>query len=507
MRSFSSLFAVFFLSLALVGCGKDKNLEDYQRDKLQQNLGLYKSKEGIYSGIVRSKLDGRVIGAMQISFSAQTKTRPSNDGQLSLGSPILVGNVQFLDKNVINLVAPEGFYDPNSNLYHADIPISRGGAGGGGSSGGGAGDAGGSGGANGNPGNFGNSPVTPNGTALTENVTISGQLLQETLVGEVQSQNYPEYGGRFELTRNGGDLRSLLAQVRPGDRRHEEEDASKVTSFTGTTLFRNASNSDAQPARAARIVLTRQTYNTSEDFLDLISPIKFVQASINYSDSLKLLFPKAVYDTRQGYLTAQTLLTLNGQSNQMTIDCHQEGNELNCTHLTSGGGVAATTRATLDTGLGEDPVDNSGTLRAVTKTFFGQGDFYPGQLSKVRLVVTFPARTKRQELLELFFPVSEYSLIVSVRFTESVSPSFTNVKWDTVNGLLDASIERTGNGSYTQQLQCSNFYFLAQTERFNCSFFSSRSPLITMTFDPSTSEPRRPAPTPAPVPKKKKRRH
>ena len=36
-----------------------------------------------------------------------------------------------------------------------------------------------------------------------------------------------------------------------GDRRHEEEDASKVTSFTGTTLFRNASNSDAQPASCA----------------------------------------------------------------------------------------------------------------------------------------------------------------------------------------------------------------------------------------------------------------
>ncbi|RYZ95887.1 MAG: hypothetical protein EOP11_24240, partial [Proteobacteria bacterium] len=348
-------FSFALLALALVGCGKDKNLEEYQRDKLQQNLGLYKSVEGTYSGIVRSKTDNRVIGAMQISLTAQTRNKPSNDGQLSIGSPVLVGNVQFLDQDIINVVAPDGFYDPNTGLYNSQIEITRtagGATNGGGSSGGGSG---------GNPpnngGGYNNTPVAPGQGAERELIVLTGRLGNGNLVGDMQTQNYPEYGGRFELVRNGGTVRDLLRQARPGDRRREDSDVEKVTSYSGTTRFTDLNGSgDARP-RPVRVTLTRQTYNTAEDILDLISPVRVVQASINYSDSLRLLFPKAIFDTRQGYLTAQTLLTLNGQLNQMTINCReQDDKSLYCTHLTSAGGEAAITEVTLDKGRSRDPI-------------------------------------------------------------------------------------------------------------------------------------------------------
>ena len=513
MRIHLNRFVFAFLALALVACGKDRNLEDYQRDKLQQNLGLYEAKAGTYTGLVRSKRDGRVLGAMQLDLSAQVKNQNSNDGSVSPGSPILVGNITFLDQNEITLTAPNGYYDPNSNLYHADIQIARaGGTGGSGGSGGGATGPNGNG-NNGtpNPGGFGNTPGSPGGAPVYENVTITGQLLQPSLIGEIQSQNYPEYGGRIELYRNGGSIYDVLRKVRPGERRREEEDASKVSSYSGTTLFRQGTDEVPNPSRYVRVVLTRQTYNTSEDFLDLISPIKYVQASLNYSDSLRILFPRAIFDTRQGYLTAQTALQLNGQLNQMTIDCHQSGNKLNCTHLTSGGGVAATTVAELDAGDEKNPGDQSGDLKAVTRTFRGTGNFYPGQQNPIRLLVTFPARTKLQQLLELFFPVSEYGMYVTVRFSEVATPAFSGAKWDTVNGILDAAADRQGNGrNYTQQLQCSNFYFLKQAQKgqFTCDFFSSSSHNINMTFDPTPyrdDQPKAPSPAPAP-PKKKKRR-
>jgi hypothetical protein len=475
MRTITTRLAIAAFAFLAVGCGKDKNVEDYQREKLRQNLGLYQSVAGTYTGIVRSKLDGSVLGAMALELRADTRSTPSNDGQLSIGSPILVGNVRFLDRDIINMAAPDGFYDPGTGLYHADINIPRSSLGGG--SGGGNnpprdGGSPGNGGGQGNPGM--NVPAA-------ETITLGGTLSSGGLVGEVESRNYPEYGGRFELVRNGQSIQDLLAAARPG-RNPRQEDARRATSWRGNTTF--LTDTVVKPVN---IVAVRPTYNTAEDFLDLVSPIRVIDMSLNYSQSLHLLYSKAIWDVRQGYITGTALIIVQGQSQLLTTTCRQSGDaNLNCTHLTTGRGVTATTAATIAYGDVKDPPDGPENRQSTSKTFIGKGEFAPKDFRKMKLVVTYPARSRLEDLLELFFPISEKLVQASIIFSENTSASFLGVKWDTLSGLLDGSRDSStpGGGSYVAQIQCHDFYFTKTNRPFSCIYFTNRSATITIDFKP-----------------------
>lgn len=442
MRNALLLTLACVSGLMTMGCGKDKTVSEYQRERLQENLALYQSVAGSYTGLVTSQQDDRVLGAIQIELRAETSVNPSSGGETALGTPTLVSNIRFLADNIVALSAPTSFYDPSSGAYSAQITIRRADSG------------------------------------RDEQVALNGVLSGGTLRGEIGTVNDPAFGGRFTATRGGAPITQLVRQKAPGELPSDDE-SRQVRSYLGSTTF------TAGGAKPVTVVVVQPVRGTAEDFLDLMSPVKSVQVSFNYSQSLHVQFPAAVLDLRQGLLTGQTTLNVNGQSQQMTLECRVGADvDLVCKHVTTASGVTATTRAKEAKQNTSVPREDTAAGRSVTKVFRGRGKL-GGTEGVMTLSVTRPSRGRLVDLLELFFPPSEQLLNVAVTISEGVTISLGGIKWDMLNGLLDGSSPgQTGGDSYTVYLQCHDFYFDQTSGPFRCDYRTSRSPNISIHFKP-----------------------
>lgn len=426
-------------AVALVSCAKDKTLQEYEREKLNTNLALYQSVAGSYTGVVSAKEDEQVLGAMELTLRAETQVNPGGNGDTASGTPILVGNIRFLDENVIPLTAPIGYYDPSTGAYSAEIRINK----------------------------------TGDGVKV---VNLTGNLANGSLQGEIATRDFPGSGGKFQLIRGGKNIYDLLKEARP-ERPNDSNGSRQVRAFLGNTDFQQA-----EVRKAVRIVLLQPIKGNEEDLLDLIDPIKKVQVSFNYSQTLNLLFSNATYDIRQGTLNGQRSIILNGQTQEMTLDClNQEGN-MRCNHFTSGSGLSARTNAKVAAWDSRDPPDTE-DRKAVSKVFVGKG-VMGGKQRTMKLSVTEPVRPRLQELEELFVPNADRIVNASINFSEGVDATFSLARWDRVNGIIDASFSNTGGGGYTAYLQCQNFFFTKTKEAFSCQYWTSRSPLIQIDFTP-----------------------
>lgn len=435
---------ITLFALLAVGCGKDKTVEEYQREKLRENLSLYESVAGVYTGVVNSKVDGSILGAMQLQLEAKTVATNPNGGEVAIGTPVLAGTVSFLDDSITVLSAPNGFYDPATGAYSAQITIIR-------------------------------------STGAAETVNLNGNLTAAALTGQIASAKYSDTGGSFQLVRNGRSLEDLLQESRPRRPGEVVDGARQVNTYTGTTNFQ------AGVSKAVRIVILQPLLSTAEDFLNIINPVKTVQASVNYGGrALQLQFNDATFDSRQGLLTGQTSFTVGGQSQKMTIDCRRTiGTKIRCTHLTSGSGITATTEAILDSGPSRDPQDGPDDRRSIRKTFTGSGVLPDSQRPSImKLTVTLPSRSAFEALMELFFPVTERLMNITFNYTQNESVSMSGVKWDSLNGVLDGSRGTAENGGYIQYFQCEGFFFTETNEPFSCRFWSSRSPEFEINFKP-----------------------
>jgi hypothetical protein len=432
MKMKKSIFA--FAALALVSCAKDKTTDEYQREKAMQNLALYESVAGNYSGVVTSKENGEVLGAMQLDLRADRLVNPPKDSDLAIGTPILAGTVKFLDETVSTLSAPNGFYDPSTGAYQAEILISRGG--------------------------------------VAEIVTINGSITGATLGGSVQARGTPDMGGRFQLQKNGESIQNLLERARPGWR-PDPDGRNKVRSFLGATDFSNAGVN-----RAVRAVILQPLTGTPTDILDLISPVKTVQVSFNYSSSVSVVFNNALFDRRQGLINGETVFALgDGRSVKISTECRISGESLRCNHLTASGAVART-NARMANGSEDPPSDDD---RSVTKTFSGKGKFSGPREQVMKLQVTKGSKSGSEDIFELFSPNSERRLHVSFQFSQDTSATFTNARWSTVSGIVEGEYNGAG---YLAQMQCTNFTFGAKAAPFQCTYWTSRSSPIKIDFKP-----------------------
>lgn len=434
MKKFKLAVILFLFAAFNSACTKDKTMSEYQREKLQENLALYQSVAGSYTGLVNSQQDGRIIGAMQIDLRAETIVDSSNSGDSALGTPVLVSNIRFLDENVVSLSAASSFYDLRTGAYSTHVVVTR-------------------------------------SSGKSEQIMVRGNLGGGVLHGEIASLNYPNYGGQFILERGGKDIHDLIKNIpnSPEKRRGGRQ----TSAYVGMTEFTSGISKPVQ------IVMIQPLRGTSEDFLDLMSPIKSVQVNFNYTESMNILFDETVFDVQQGFLTGQSALTQNGQNKQMRLECLiYDSIKLNCKHITPDVGIAAITEAVLNSQNLPLPADDISDRQSITKRFVGRsqiGDDY----RRIIMSATLPVRDRLTELLDLFFPVNERTLHATINFSESVSVSFVNLKWDGINGLLDGSEGELDRRIY---YQCHDFYFVKTKFPFKCNYWTSRSPTIQIEF-------------------------
>lgn len=265
-------------ALLAVACGKDKTVDEYQREKLRENLALYESVAGSYTGLVVSKTDGTVIGAMQLVLEAKTVATDPNGGETAVGKPVLAGTVNFLDQFVTTLEAPNGFYDPATGAYSAQITVTR-------------------------------SDLTK------ETMNISGNISGEVLGGQFSLASYSDSGANFQLNKNGRPIDELLKNA--ANRRPTEGRKTKK-SYNGKGRFE-----EGERVRKVRLMVAFPSRSRTDDFLELFAPAtdRLVNVSIDLG-AITVSIVKVKWDSQNGILEGSQDNVSNGVSFTQYIQCY-----------------------------------------------------------------------------------------------------------------------------------------------------------------------------------------
>lgn len=438
-------FVLLVLISYLWACSKDQNLDDYKQTRLNQNLAKLQAIQGRYSGYLKSKRDDSSLGALQLTLKATTQVQGSTDESRATAQPILLVNVEFQGVSHVAIVANNSYFDPDSGRFQANIPVQQ---------------------------------QNAQGQAHTETISITAVVSAGTITGTLEATGYSDYGGMFVLSRNGKDLDTLA----------KESKFNPDSVFTQKNYIGKINFSGGAQKSVVMILLKAPT--TSEvDFLNLLIPERLIQINLNFGNDAHIIFNNGNWDQRTGALTGQTTLTrtitTNNNTTTQTVtlylykcDLSQDSKAVDCAISTSNAQapVAHMNLLLSSNANQEPPPDSSSTRDAVVRVYQGQGQLSPGgSWTPVKMTVVDPAKTRMDEITDLFFPPSEEVLQVSISFPGAqVGLNFPTTKWDIAKGTLDGTQTMiVDNQSNNLSLSCQNFYFSDKKYSFTCTYLSS----------------------------------
>lgn len=432
------LIFLFTLSIILNGCGKDRDLQDYKNDLLADSIAKLQAFKGSYSGYVTSKRDGLNMGAMRITLIPKTKVIGGSDQSGSTAQAVLAVNVEFQGLSKMAIAAQDSFVDDDKGSFQTDIIVK----------------------VKNSQGNF-----------EDKTVTITGIVNGESLVGELQAIDYPDYSAKINLIKQDTSLEVLAEKVKPSNGGFSHGSYIGKTKFTSGTI------------KNVIMVLLKPNTTSEADFYNLFAPVKPVQVTLNYGQDAQLNFTNGNWDQRTGKLTGQTklsqvLVSPNGttttQNADFSLSCEMaNGNGFGCEITASNavGKVASIDLVPNKTGQ-TDVEDNQNNRSPITKSYHGILKLTSGNVDSV-LAAIYPARTRLEEITNLYFPRTEVNIVVNLSF-RGVGITFSNVKFDTVRGSLDATQNMISDGlTATLTLTCQNFHFVDKNYSFSCLYHSS----------------------------------
>jgi hypothetical protein len=443
--------------LSATGCVKDRDYEDFRRDKLAEDLSELAPAAGTYRGSLTSKQSGLALGALEITLTPQVKTIPGMSGDKADGAPVLSVQITFQDAETrFALTALDSYFDRISGRLEVTLPISR---------------------ANGR----------------SEQLVLSGFVADKGLGGQLQITGASELAASFHLEKNTSESISEIAQKLVGQKSRDPNSIS--ASWKGTTKFHSGVE------RPVSVVFIEPNTSPEELFLNRFAPIQVVQFTLNYDDSVKLVHEGALWDRRTGKLTGKARIARGTQVSEIVTECESVQETWNCMHQSQGLGSIATTQVMLehDPGTGDRGGEAPSDLRAVqTVTRTGKTRLDSGEVT-AWLKATFAARTREQEFWDLFVPTPERTLTVSLQFGVPGQPEaerlvvlFDQALLDLRSHTLDGRVVlRQGLGSSFIEvtLHCENFRFPGleavdgRPSSISCQYWSSHRPQkLSVTF-------------------------
>jgi len=119
------LLLILTPSFIFLGCAKDKNMDDFRRDQLQQSLSRISAVSGSYFGNVISRIDGSNLGSIILKFQAKTDVQIST-GQISSQQNVTVsGSLRFRSISTSEVSFENGFYDDQTGDFQVVVPINQ----------------------------------------------------------------------------------------------------------------------------------------------------------------------------------------------------------------------------------------------------------------------------------------------------------------------------------------------------------------------------------------------
>ncbi len=415
--------------LTLSGCAEERDYWDWRRDRLAEDVSELEDISGTYRGTLSSKSTDETLGALEITLTPQIRVIPGVNGERADGQPALATRITFEDSTTrFAVTALDGYYDKPAGRIEVTLTIARSGG-------------------------------------RSEQMVLSGSVANGALAGNLEITGASELAGRFQVRKN--RLESLTQIVEKLKSEGTSQDGPSTRVWRGTTVF---GMGEERPVTA---VFIDPTVSPEEQFLNRFAPVQVVQFALNYGNSVRLVHDAALWDRRTGKLTGRAQLFRGVSSTEIVTECQASQDSWTCTHQSQGLGTVARTQVL---SVIEDPTlpsDQQGEEhpehRAVLTVERKGSSTVAENETPVLLKATLPARTREQELWELFVPIPERQVTVSLKFgipgqsdSETVVILFEQALLDLRARTLDGRVVlRQGLGSQFIEvtIRCESFRF------------------------------------------------
>lgn len=292
--------AVFGLTFS--GCGKDQTPDEYQRQLLQENLSVYESIAGTYTGVVTNAKSGKTMGALQLDLSAETVTVDRTTGETTVGSPTLVTNVTYRDQSNLNFRIDSGYYDPDTGAYSATVVQNA-----------------------------------SRGADLQQKLIVKGSIHNGRFVGTIGSPNVPSAAALFDLRLNGTPIEKIRAGAPKGDL----DQVGVAVDFDGTGVMPD-SRTGKSARRKMSIHITKPSMGPAGDFIDIFNPtlIRNLNVSIDISEAVSVNFMSVPWDPANGTIDGYNNVTTTSGAYTIYLQCQdfyfkRQATKFKCTYWSS----------------------------------------------------------------------------------------------------------------------------------------------------------------------------
>jgi hypothetical protein len=286
--------SILVLVLAALGCSKDITQQEYKRQLALEDLAQYQAVEGRYSGIVTSKAVGkvgRILGGLELVIQARLNSdggaggSGASGGSSSAGgtpgggaSATLLTELHFQDTKLVRLVAQSGYYDPDTGVYQTQFQI-----------------------------------PTQDGKFYWT-LSVTGHIGSNHIVGTIQGVGDEEYGGTFELEKDGTDIATLGKAAKP---------TPTQTAEGQTWVFKSQQRFDPSDKQDPPIQMSvnEPTVTGAEHFVELFLPDteKVLSISLNLNDLMDPIpFNSTTWDTVTGDVTTAPVAIQTGPNSTFT---------------------------------------------------------------------------------------------------------------------------------------------------------------------------------------------
>ncbi len=262
------------LGLLGAGCSQDKNMEDFKREQLVQNLSRISSVSGTYSGSVISKLDGTNLGAVILKIQAKT------DIQSSEQRAIVSGTLSYRSITNAEIVFDNGFYDNITGDFQVTIPVTMEGG-------------------------------------VAGKLSLSGVISNDKWNGSIEVQGQSEFGGELDLTKNASLPNRSSIEV--GGTRLQQM---KRLDYVYTGAYRSGDSSVP-----FKMNFINRDILPEQRFYKLFSPVRIVNVNCDLTD-FELNFTNAILDDKAGTLVGRDPVDQRGTPARANLSCYRYDNSV-----------------------------------------------------------------------------------------------------------------------------------------------------------------------------------
>lgn len=289
-RGWIGVFAALLAaSLAAGGCAKDRDLEDYQRDKLSEELTKLQAVAGVYRGRAVSRETGKFLAGVTLDLRADTRTVSPSEQR-----PILRGSVTLHGQENATLTFSEASYDPNTGSLKASQRMTSG-----------------------------------------YDVDVYGELRDGRLRGGLEVFGHSAQGADIDLVRDG-----LLPTEAPSA--GVADDLLRAPwNFRGPRRV----STPPTPDDDVLMRISADVFTTEGRLSQRLMPVRRVRVVLDFGRSVQAYFPNADWDRRTGTLAGKTNYSNNGYNYELTLECNEPaggigtGRRFDCRYESTYGGV------------------------------------------------------------------------------------------------------------------------------------------------------------------------